>query len=171
VPYSINQHKHNFALWTAARAAQRGYTSTKVIGKAIDASYLASFAIQFNINSQKEFHDKHKEIANQIINSLKDQTGSCSYGRAAKIIAIYLKTFVILDQSINDKGVQFIHPPVDSILLKNLHNERDKSLKLNKCVWTKLEEAEYFELIHQLKPLVPEGKPFWYLEKHWSPSG
>lgn len=169
--YSIIKHKHNFAIWTAARAVQRGYTSTKIIGKAIEDSGLPSLAKQFNINSQAEFDDKHKEIANQIINSLKDQIGLCSYGRAAKIIAIYLKTFVILDQSIIDKGVQFIHPPIDSILLKNLHKERDKSLKLNKYIWTKLEEAEYFELIEKLKTILPEGKPFWYLEKDWSPSG
>lgn len=165
--YSINQHKHNFATWTAARAAQRGYASTKIIAKAIAESELAIFAEELDINSQKEFDQKHKVLANQIMKSLKTQIGSCTYGRAAKIIAIYLKTFVIVDQSISGNGVEFIHPPVDRILLTNLH-KIDKSLSLNKYTWTKLDERDYFDLIEKLSTLFPEGKPFWYIEKYWS---
>jgi hypothetical protein len=168
--YSIISHKHNFAIWTAARAAQRGYTSTKNIAKAITSSDLSKFAKQLNVNSQEEFDDKHKVIANQIISSLKCSVGSCAYGRAAKIIAIYLKTFVIMDQSITSNAIRYTHPPIDSILLRNLHKERDNSLKLNKYTWTKIEQDEYFELIEKLKTLVPAGKPFWCLEKYWDPA-
>jgi len=165
--YRINQHKHNFAIWTAARAAQRGYTSTENIAAAINASGLPKFAKHLNVNTQAEFDQKHKEIAHQIIKSLKSSVGVCTYGRAAKIIAIYLKTFVIMDQSISAKGVEFIHPPIDRILLKNLH-KREKSLKLNRYTWSRLEESEYFELIEKIKTLVPEDKPFWWLEEYWS---
>lgn len=168
MPYSINQHKHNFAIWTAARAAQRGFTSTANIGKAIESSDLPNFAQELDINSQEEFDEKHKVLANQIINSLKKEVGFSSYGRAAKIIAIYLKTFVIMDQSISAKGLEFIHPPVDRVLLQNLHNKRDKTLDLNKYNWTQLNESEYFDLIKKIKTLVPDGKPFWYLEEYWS---
>ncbi|PTB96017.1 hypothetical protein C9994_09185 [Marivirga lumbricoides] len=166
--YSIKQHKHNFAIWTAARAAQRGYASTEVIGEAIKASDLQNFAEKPEVNSQEEFDVQHKVLANQIMKSLESRVIPCTYGRAAKIIAIYLKTFVIIDQSNLAKGIEFIHPPIDRILLHNLHNEVDNTLKLNNYSWTKIEENKYFELIEKLKTLIPEGKPFWYLEKDWS---
>lgn len=59
-----------------------------------------------------------------------------------------------------------MHPPIDSVLLKNLHKEH-KHLKTGNIIWTILTEEKYFELIGKLRRL--EYNAFWELEKFWNP--
>jgi hypothetical protein len=71
---------------------------------------------------QLSYSDKIKNfVANKITNALMEQ--KCSYGRAAKIISVYLKTSLVIP----NKGIncEYIHPPLDRELICNL-------IKLNK---------------------------------------
>jgi|688.fasta_scaffold2296520_1 hypothetical protein len=88
--YTFNQHRHNFARWTPARAVQRNFTTTENIAKAIEKSGLRDFVESYKKISKEDFNDFHLECANKLIKSLHSQ--KCTYGIAAKIIPTLLKT-------------------------------------------------------------------------------
>ncbi len=158
--YNFNQHRHNFAVWTAARAVQRNFTSTENIAKAIEKSELRNFIESYKYISQTEFNDFHVKCAKKLIKSLQVQ--KCTYGIAAKIIAIYLKTAWIL----YSKG-QFcenIHPPLDRVLITNFikcNNIKEYKYK----PWTKLTQTDYWKLIEIIEKY--NGSVDWKLERYW----
>lgn len=165
--YNISQHRHNFACWTAARATQRAYANTRIITNAINASKiqekLSDLVDQgFTIDEYDQFH---KEMTDSITEELikadanKDKT---TYGRVAKIIAIYIKTvYVITDPESAISKVA--HPPIDRILLTNLKAE---GIKINKLDWTNFKKKDYQDLISDLRKLIG-NYPFWKLETFW----
>lgn len=163
--YSFKQHLHNYACWTAARAVQRKFTITPNIIKAIEASDLIQLD-NIIINNSKEYDVFHRTCCNQIINSFKDDCDIvASYGQAAKIVAIYLKTSVIVKNSGEGKLAEVAHPPIDRILLTNLRKKFKKIIP-DKINWTKLNENQYYDLLAKLRTL-PYDK-FWHLEEYWS---
>jgi hypothetical protein len=113
--YSFNQHRHNFAMWTAARAVQRNFTTIGNIVNAIEKSGLRDFVESYKNISKLGFSEFHEGCANELINSLKSH--KCTYGIAAKIIAIYLKTALIMYT--NGQFCENNHPPLDRILITN----------------------------------------------------
>jgi hypothetical protein len=164
--YTFNEHKHNYAVWTAARAVQRNFTKTSIIKAAIEDSGLKNFAEDNKNYSEEEFETFHKNCANRIINFLRQkEIKNVSYGRAAKIISIYLKTSVIFCNNGECLKSKIIHPPIYSILLKNIgiNNEELKDLRNEK--WTNLNEGRYWKLVSRLKS---HFKTFdWRLEVYW----
>ena len=88
-----------------------------------------------------------------------------SYGRAAKIIAVYIKTIATIRDGKSNLA-RVAHPPIDRILLTNLHKEYPH-LETNKINWTQLNEQKYFKLIDELRAINVEY--FWELERYWSP--
>lgn len=163
VTYNINDHRHRYACWTAARAVQRGYSvkTPEIIG-AIENTNLNKkvSALHRTPLTAVEFDDFHKEAANSLKIEL-EKHATTSYGRAAKIIAIYIKTAHILADHSSALS-RVAHPPIDSILLKNLGIKNEK--------WTELEEARYFELIDEFRAKLGD-QPFWKLEYAWSSDG
>ncbi len=91
--YTFNEHKHCYAVWTAARA-QRAFAKNEEIAKAICTTSLRSFLEEDVCISHQHFDAKHVEWCEAIIHFFGDD--KCKYGRAAKIVAIYLKTALIL---------------------------------------------------------------------------
>ena len=136
--YSFEQHRHNYAVWTAARAVQRAFTSTATISAAINASCLREYAECGSAASEEEFAVFHLRCANALMAALAVATGRpVSYGRAAKIIVIYLKTAVVIASGGVDLRSAVIHPPIDGILLRNLMKEVGRFATKP---WTQLEE-------------------------------
>lgn len=163
--YSFSEHLHRYAVWTAARAVQRGLTSTKNIQTAIEKTDLNKF-LDFELEmSELNFDIFHRETANKLIESLKGY--NLTYGQAAKIIAIYLKTAVIIRTSGKSDLARIIHPPIDNILLTNIDKEH-KNLGLKNIKWTQLSEYEYFEVINDIKSLNLDY--LWEIERYWKPS-
>ena len=76
-----------------------------------------------------------------------------------------MKTSVIIRNSGDGKLASVIHPPIDRILLTNLH-KKQPTLGVNKINWTELEEEPYFELIEKLRTLKLDK--FWKLEEFWN---
>ena len=113
--YNFNEHKHRYAICTAARAVQRSFTTTENIKEAIDATSLRLFCESNEPVLQEEFDNHHKLWCRSIKTTIENKGIPCSYGRAAKIVAIYLKTSVILPTMGNNKKSFVIHPPIDSI--------------------------------------------------------
>jgi hypothetical protein len=166
-PYNFNQHKHNYATWTSARAVQRGFTTTSRIKKAIESSRLRQYSEGLLDNSFIDFDTFHRICSNQIIKSFEEQgLGKVTYGRVAKIISIYLKTTVILCNQGNCERSKIIHPPIDNILLVNMSKLEGLS-SLKKIRWTQLDENEYWDLIAKLKSHFKVVD--WTLEEFWTP--
>ena len=165
-PYNFNQHKHNYAVWAAARAVQRGFTTTGNIKIAIEKSDLRQFSEDISYYSSEQFEKFHRVCSRQLINAFSDlNLADVSYGRAAKIISIYLKTSVVLTSKGECEKSKIIHPPIDSILLNNISKIEGLS-NLKAIRWTQLEEFGYWELINKLKSYFT--KLDWTLEEYWT---
>ena len=173
--YTLLDHRHRFSVWAAARAAQRGLKGGKVdvLRDTVEQSGVVEFArAKISVVDADAFNKEHRRWCSSIVEYLQSRDVSASFGRAAKLIAIYLKSMVILDGSVETERTRFIHPPIDGILLRNLckasdlqstHKATWKSLK-----WTGLTEREYYGLIEQLRMCTAKGEPFWTLEKYWT---
>ena len=160
--YNFQQYCHDFSTWTASRAVNRGFTTTKNISIAIEYSELRNFVETYNGIGKAEFEDFHVKCAQKIISTLKKE--NCTYGLAAKIIAVYLKTSLVI--YFNGINCENIHPPLDRILLTNLkkcYGLKNYTYK----PWTQLDKKSYWKLIYLLEK--QEIKIDWKLEQYWNP--
>lgn len=168
--YTIQEHIHNYSIWTAARASQRGLKNFKIktlktILEKIDFKVKVEKYLKTDINNIN-FEVFHKKIANEIIKSGSNLNIKITYGRASKVISIYLKTAIIIPNNGKGKASGLIHAPIDSILLKALSKEY-KIPSWKKLTWTKFSENEYWDLI---KDLEKNNLPInWKLEQFWNP--
>ena len=159
--YSFETHLHRYSVWTAARAVQRNFTTTENIPAAIENSALPKF-VENPIASQSDFDIWQSKTANELMKSL-----NCSFGRAAKIIGIYLKTAWVIRHPEEDCSSAVIHPPIDRILLTNLLIEK-KLLDLRELIklgWTRFDEKHYSDLMRIVRK---NNLSFnWRLEEYW----
>jgi hypothetical protein len=168
--YTPHRHKHNFSAWAAARASQRGFAKVTVLQAALEQSGVEDFAKR--PRKLGNFDELHSGWCCSICASLKSaDIGNVTYGRAAKLVNVYLKSMIVLPD-MNSKAAEIVHPPIDRILLKNIVVEqaipqrlRDKCKKIN---WTQLDVEAYFELITVLREIIGD-RPFWTIEKYWEP--
>jgi hypothetical protein len=94
---------------------------------------------------------------------VKDPT----FGRAAKLVAVYLKSMVVL--AAPESGLAHVaHPPIDRILLQNLARQRGLPKQHTRTPWTKLDEEQYQALIACLQSYMHPNEPFWKLEEFWT---
>ena len=178
--YSFAEHVHRFAVWTAARAVQRNFTTTENIRKAIEQTGLQTLVFKKNISTPKQFDKFHEKTCDKLISvfkkqvidasysravNFKKQGINASYGRAAKIVAIYIKTSIVIPESGKSKLSKIAHPPIDRILLHNLDSKYPE-LKLKSRNWTTLNKDEYFKLIQKFREDF--GDCFWKIEVNWS---
>jgi hypothetical protein len=173
--YTIEEHRHRFAVWAAARAAQRGFRTVAVLREALEVTDLRSFlsgSASADIRKD-EFDALHQDWCRAICEHLAHHSSTgVSFGRAAKLVAVYLKTMVIMGERWDSSLGRNAHPPIDRRLLKEPRKQvKDKNLRREWSAvnWTQLDEAEYYALVRQLRDLVLPA-PFWTLEKHWQPS-
>jgi hypothetical protein len=177
MPYDITEHRHRFAVWAAARAAQRGFTTVRNLRDALQATdiqEILSAPSTFDI-SAAQFDEFHRRWCSAICSNLIDrQISKVTHGRAAKLVAIYLKAIVVMGSGCNSSLAHHMHPPIDRILLQSLaasdritspHEAAWRSIS-----WTQLDEAAYDRLIGQLRNAIPGDAPFWTIEEYWEPS-
>ena len=122
-----------------------------------------------------EFDRAHAGWCRHIVASLREgdlpQTAA-TFGRAAKLIAIYLKSMVVLAGRHETPLGRTLHPPIDSILLTALADDedagfRDASRQLwRRTRWTKLDETDYAEIIQSMRAERLDD-PFWGIERYW----
>jgi len=168
VEYSNYKHRHNFAIWAAARAAQRGFTNVINLKNALESSSIGEFVEK--PSGESKFDKKHAKWCNRICDYLHNQgVNEATYGRAAKLVNVYLKSMVVL-LDLSSEAAKFIHPPIDRILLQNIARDpnvnKEYSRKLRNTNWTSLDESEYFDLISILKEINGD-QPFWKIEEYW----
>jgi hypothetical protein len=173
--YSFTEHKHRYALWTASRAVNRDFCSTKALEK---------MAIRIDMGEKVKNIQPHNfdssffSICKVVLGYFKKNKNSFknpSFGRAAKFVSMYLKTFYIIDSKEDNKLRDIIYPPIDSILLKGITNKfqgqkaHAETIKiLKKIKWTQMGKTEYKSIQSCILNL---GLQFnWTLEEYWKPA-
>jgi hypothetical protein len=177
VPYDLLEHRHRFAVWAAARASQRGFTTVENLRGALEDTDIRSAPLNSEVLQlhSSAFEDLHRRWCTSICSALTRRgIPAVPYGRAAKLVAVYLKTTVIMGEGADTPLGHSIHPPVDRTLLRKLAaspriQSPHKTAWCN-TNWTQLGESEYYTLIAQLREVVPSDLPFWMLEEYWNAS-
>ncbi|MEK7994019.1 MAG: hypothetical protein AAB403_09475 [Planctomycetota bacterium] len=175
--YSLFTHRHNFAVWAAARASQRGFTTVSNLKAALEASKLP-LVIQNPSEwpaCAEQFDSFHRLYCGRIVDYLT--TGGVTnvpYGRAAKLMAVYLKSMIVVSEHARSTFAAIIHPPVDRSLLQNLARDRRFDQKLRhhwrNLNWTGLSGVDYFALINEFRRNGLDKPEFWMLERYWDPT-
>lgn len=173
--YTYFMHKHNFAVWAGARAAQRRFTTVSMLRDAIEQSGVREFlktGARRRV-SQDTFDKTHAKWCRSIKSYLSRRgVKGASFGRAAKLIAVYLKVMVIIASEAKSSLSNVAHPPIDRITLQNLARAKEVQSpykrEWRRLNWTQLDEADYYKLINQLRACLRKGEPMWHLEKYWS---
>ncbi len=174
MPYNAFQHKHNFAAWAGARAAQRAWgAKVSQLRAAIEHCGLVDFVTSSNHENitSDSFDLLHRQWCKEIVSYLKVKgIAHVTYGRAAKLVAVYLKSIVVLGD-LDSNISKVAHPPIDGILLKNLARSPNivhpAQAVWASVHWTKLTEDQYFSLIAQFRTFMKQ-RPFWELEEFWT---
>jgi hypothetical protein len=173
-PYNIVEHRHRFSTWAAARATQRKFLKTAVLQKALEDCGIREFLGEADAlkTDRAQFRVRHERWCRKIADDLSYDPRA-TFGRAAKLVAVYLKSMVVLSQP-DTSLARVAYPPIDRTLLQNLarapriHSPYKREwAKVN---WTQLDELEYYTLVDQFRDLLPDEEPFWKLEEFWTGS-
>jgi hypothetical protein len=179
MPYDLFIHRHNFAVWAAARAVQRGWqgATIQILRESLEASGVQRFLPDpdFLDTSNDRFEQLHRNWCAAIVASLHaNAIQNVSYGRAAKLLAVYLKSMVITGSPAYSPIARCIHPPIDRRLLQALAGDSQRQAQnrtaWRRINWTQLNEKKYYTLIEQLRASLPPEIPFWMLEEFWRPT-
>lgn len=178
VLYDLSEHRHRFAAWAAARAAQRGFAGVEDLRSALKTTDIR-VTISRPETSQvgpSEFENLHRRWCTAICSTWnrREIGKEMKYGRAAKLVAVYLKTVVIMGAGAETPLGRCIHPPIDRTLLHRLAASRQiqspHKTAWRNTNWTQLGKSEYYTLTAQLRDAVPRDLPFWMLEEYWNVS-
>jgi hypothetical protein len=172
--YGLDEHRHRFSSWAAARAAQRGSTDVATLVDALAACGVVNFVRTCDLNSVdvEAFDRLHGSWCRSIVRHLKSRGAKgATFGRAAKLIAIYLKCTVVLGPGWRTKLAHVAHPPIDRILLSHLPSvvgeSCDHKHRWASFTWTKLSQKRYARLIRDLRQCICGSEPFWKIEQFW----
>lgn len=172
--YSIQQHNHRFAAWAAGRAASvigRRF-SVAVAKDIIEASDLILLnGDPRNLPQPPNIDATHRIWREQII-SLASQRGlELTHGVAAKIINVYLKSIFVCGGQVGVANVNWLHPPIDSVLLDalaslNFGGNREIWNRARRIRWSKFNSDQYEAVIFAIRASLPSGK-LWEIEQYW----
>jgi hypothetical protein len=175
--YNLFEHRHRFAVWAAARATQRGFTNVDKLRDALESSGVMVF-VRDHAAAELDaatYAAHHAEWCDKIIESLKHAgvpETTVSFGRAAKLVAVYIKSMVVVGPLAQTALARVAHPPIDRIILRNLSEEphlpSHVKKKFRETNWTTLDQSEYDSLIRMIQNHVSGLEPFWLLEEYWT---
>jgi len=175
--YSIQEHTHRYACWTAARAASIGRFSNEEVSNYFRKIKIEEKVNILRLNETLDFNQYEiwfRAIAKELLGLLTQQEKykgngerikrNVSFGIAAKMISIYIKTVEVIPTQGTTLLSQVAFPPIDSILLNRIPDEWgiDKGIR-----WSKLEVDAYMQLIKDLRAKHQEPA-FWKLEVYWT---
>lgn len=177
--YTLAIHQHRFAAWAAARAAQRGLASSRIMIDALEGCGVVAVVDTCDDwpLTAVAFDALHRIWCRALLGRLVSAgISKATYGRAVKVIAIYLKSRIVLGGHQDTSFARVIHPPIDHILLQGLAGHvraRDRPLanRLRTTTWTSLDEASYDDLIARLRGAGFDEPAFWCIESFWDPRG
>jgi len=175
VEYDIFRHRHNFSVWAAARATQRRFATVGKLRHALELSGIVEFVRDHACTpiDAKRFATLHADWCSKVMTDLKGSgVSNVTFGRAAKLVAVYLKAMVVVGPDSQCSFARVAHPPIDRMLLQNLARldglPRDAKLIFRTTNWTELSRHGYDSLIRLIQESVPDLDPFWRLEEYWT---
>lgn len=173
--YSPFRHRHNFAGWAAARAAQRRWIKTRGILEALENSGLPEFLREPAKwpDEPVDFDELHRGWCRRIVANVRShRDAEATFGRAAKVVAVYLKSMVVVGPDCDSVLARIAHPPIDRFVLQGIAKDRrlDRAIRslCRTCKWTELTEDGYYELITELRRRNMHRPAFWRLERYWN---
>lgn len=176
--YDFKEHCHRYACWAAARAASVSRFSNTQI-----ADFIRLIQLQEGVDQLRKettiSHELYKEWFLTKVEALEKLMGpyrkeesesekklrNISFGIAAKVISVYVKTYEVLPEKGMSLLSRFAFPPIDSFLLKKLKSS--KIAAIEKTNWSKFEKVEFMQVIQLLRNHMGDS-PFWMLEKYWN---
>lgn len=175
--YDIQTHIHRYSCWAASRAAStsRNNRFTVETGQNIlDNSAIRNLILNPDRlpNSDVEFDNQHEIWRKEIIGcAQRIGNEKFTHGIAAKLINIYLKSIIICGGFHEHPNSKFIHPPIDSVLLKKLiekkFNRRTEFWQnAQKIAWSSFNSNEYQNVINEIR-IGLQGAPLWKIEEFW----
>jgi hypothetical protein len=168
VKFTIEEHQHRLACWAAGRGAFRA-KSKKTVGFSRslleECGLSAQFVIANVADGYQQFDDQHRSFRTKMIEH------DLSDGEAAKILNLYFKVRFVCGPDHSNPRVQFIHPPVDSLLLLELARQDVGGLSkfwrtAHAWRWTKFTSEQYEQVIKNMRKAL-NGKPLWTIEQYW----
>ncbi len=179
--YTLMEHRHRFACWAAGRAASRKLAggSNRVLRIALESSTLPALLAGPRHQwpkSATEYDQAHRRWCEDIVGSLHRQgVDSATYGRAAKLVAIYIKSMIVCGGESDARLADIAHPPIDRLLLQALAKEPGFPVSLRalwrSTSWTALCAEDYYVLIGTLRRSGVAQGGFWRAERWWSGDG
>ena len=180
IRYSIEKHKHLYAKWCAAAAYGRGLAGggNSLAFELIEASGLGQITVPEHIGQDVD-QWQIGFMKNIVDEAARKNVPDFSFGRAQKLVNIYLKTVLVCGGHHLHRSVALLHPPLDFELFKGLRsflsknrvahaNARSAFIAAQKRNprWTKFDEGDYTAHIDAIK-LLMAGKPLYQVEEHW----
>ncbi|WP_051705439.1 hypothetical protein [Cupriavidus metallidurans] len=201
--YTLDEHRHRFAVWAAGRAYSRGgsgggYT-VQVARSMLEAAGMRNICSVKDLPAAEEIDVFIDELIQKVmgaapptyITSKEDGDEDkkkvelpfiCTYGRAQKLVNIYLKSKLICASAgHDDPRLAKLHPPLDNELLKELDRlARKADASQDECSfkalwknarargtsWTAFDKVAYDAYIAAIK--ARQGsQPLWAVEEHW----
>ena len=139
--------------------------------RALEECGVRQFLSSCDLNSMDEasFDTHHRSWCGKIMSCLKNlKVENVTFGRAAKLVAIHVKSVVVLGGKHETALAGVAHPPIDRTLLRRVAEEvKGARLKWKSTSWTTLDQDDYSRLIRELRTIIPE-EPFWMLEQYWT---
>lgn len=176
--YTLAEHRHRYAAWCAARAAGRKLegATNRAVRLALEASGLPQVVagpVERWPSSAAEFDRWHRAWCAEVVTSLHGQgVDGATFGRAAKIVAIYLKTLIVCGGHDLEPLAAVAYPPIDRVLLQALAREErftpDHRRLWRTTAWTELGADGYDAIVASLRDAGLDLGGFWRVERWWS---
>lgn len=175
--YALADHRHRYAAWCAARAAGRGLPggTNAAFRAALEASELPALlrgSVEQWPWSAALFDRAHQRWCGAAVGSLHAQGATAAtFGRAAKLVAIYIKTLVVCGGHEGTRLARVAHPPIDRVLLQALSRQQrfpdGERAMWRSTVWTTMGVDAYDEVILSLRSVGLDADGFWRAERWW----
>ena len=177
--FTIEKNRHILSCWAASRAAGVSPLCRFEVkkGKSIlEKCFGYSGPNEKDVFKlkQEDFDSYHLEIIQKIIKYFKNHNIKTkidgeielgmTHGVAAKLLNVYFKIMFICGNYKNEKGIGYIHPPIDSLLLNSL--DKVQKQKFWKYKWSKINFDQYQEIINGIKAMT-ESRGLWSIEEYW----
>lgn len=196
--YSFAEHAHRFAVWAAGRAYSRsgghgGGYSVQYAQRMLEAAGMRDINTPEDLPSKDGIdafiHERIEAVraarpATYVHHETRDHLKfRCTYGRAQKLVNVYLKSKLVCGGYHDDERVERLHPPLDRKLLRGLNAVceevagQDEYAEFRKNFldaqalgdsWVVFTQTTYEAYIKAVKSLQ-QDKPLWAVEEHWLP--
>lgn len=174
--YSVEEHKHRFAVWAASTAAR---VPRFRISVADGMKFLEELGLRHVVDnpsalpgpSPKDIDKAHKAWREKLVDIAAKSYPQCSQGNAAKLTNMYLKSLFVCGGFHEHPNVAALHPPIDRLLLdklarKNVGGHQDFWRAMHRKGWTSFDSDEYQSVISKIRDVMRD-RPLWEIEQHW----